>query len=254
MQSAPLQSGVTSPLARRIAEGKLKDPLFATYEKLLPIVASLDEAQARWGVKGSIAEIGVHRGAFFLPLAMCRRDGELAVAIDIFDRQELNWNPAGGAALQAPFRKAVETHLGSGQGVELITGDSLYISPTEVLASTGGVRVRLFSIDGSHSVHHTVSDIHLAAACVTPGAVVFLDDVKNWGWPGAIEGFARYMLLSDHHRLVPFWLLGNKLLMTTPSHHAQYLNVAEELAQRDGRKANVSYRVSRFFGHDVVGY
>ncbi len=84
--------------------------------------------------------------------------------------------------------------------------------------------------------------------------VVFLDDVKNWGWPGAIEGFARYMILSDHHRLVPFWLLGNKLLMTTPSHHARYLAYAISLAERDGRRPNATYRVSRFFGHEVLGY
>lgn len=244
-----------SPLAADLSRGAFADPAFASYAPLLPILAALDAHQRGLGIRGAVAEIGVYQGAFFLPLARCRREGETALAMDVFDRRDLNWNAAGGVASLPGFRAAVARHLGSEERVAYLEGDSLDLTPEAVLRATGGQRARLFSVDGSHSVHHTVNGIRLAGAVAVPGAVVFLDDVRNWGWPGVIEGFARYMLLSDHGRLVPFWPLGNKLLLTTPSHHAAHLAWAVDQARALGRaRENLDYRVSRFFGHDTLGY
>lgn len=121
----------------------------------------------------------MYRGAFFLPLARCRRADEVALAMDVFDRTELNWNTAGGVSSLPAFRASVARHLGSEDRVAYLEGDSLDLTAEAVLRAAG--RIRLFSVDGSHSVHHTVNDIRLAGGVAAPGAVVFLDDVTTCG-------------------------------------------------------------------------
>src|SRR5206468_3764068 len=58
-------------------------------------VYALNALQDRLGVQGGIAEIGVHHGRFFIALALARKSGEPAVAIDVFDMQEKNIDNSG---------------------------------------------------------------------------------------------------------------------------------------------------------------
>src|SRR4051812_24358153 len=61
----------------------------------IEFVVRVDEFQKGLGIKGGIAEIGVYHGKMFILLLLCRRLGEPAVAIDIFDEQWMNWDQSG---------------------------------------------------------------------------------------------------------------------------------------------------------------
>ena len=75
--------------------------------------------------------------------------------------------------------------------------DSTDIDDRFVLDKLDGQKVRLFSIDGGHTVEHTINDLRIAEACVTNGGIVFVDDYCNVNWPGVTEGLVRYMLFRD---------------------------------------------------------
>jgi hypothetical protein len=54
--------------------------------------------------------------------------------------------------------------------------------------------------------------------------------------------------------VVPFLLFGNKAFLCTVDYHEFFLEKAVELAESHGRVANQTYRVSEFFGHQVIGW
>jgi hypothetical protein len=206
-----------------------------------------------WSITGNVAEIGVAHGTFFIPLALCCDDDEVAIAIDVFEEREANWNPHGGSSDTARLR-ALSEAAGVGSITRFVVGDSLNVESKSILSVGNEIKTKLFSVDGAHSVHHTVNDLELASSVTMAGGVVFLDDVKNWGWPGVIEGFSRYSLLQPFPRLVPFLLFGNKFLLTTASHQHRWLKASVAYAESIGRKNESTYRVSRFFGWDAVGW
>ena len=61
----------------------------------LDILRTLSEAQDGAGVEGAVAEIGVHHGKLFIAMQLLNRPGAPAVAIDVFDDQELNVDQSG---------------------------------------------------------------------------------------------------------------------------------------------------------------
>jgi hypothetical protein len=213
-----------------------------------------DNEQKSLKISGNVAEIGVAEGSFFIPLALCCESDELAIALDVFDESELNWNPTGGRSSIETIRKVAELARVS-PIVRIIKADSLHVEASRIISTGADRKVRLFSIDGAHSTSHTVNDLTVAGEAICPGGIVILDDVQNWGWPGVIDGFARYSLLQPYPRLLPFFLFGNKMLLTTACHHRQMLEAAVRYTEGAlGRIAEHTYRISRFFGSDVVGF
>src|ERR1041385_1858191 len=57
--------------------------------------------QEEAGLAGNIAEIGVHHGCSALALVAAARPNETVIAIDLFDRQELNVDDSGAGSLTA---------------------------------------------------------------------------------------------------------------------------------------------------------
>lgn len=243
-----------SCLTRFLDEKIFEAKGFQYYEEITRTLCFFDVVQRELGIYGCVGEIGVADGALFVPLALCCRSDEIAVAIDVFDDLDRNWNPSGGQSSLPRLKTIISNCIGDDDQVRYLCGDSFYIGPETLRSVTGGKGFRLFSIDGAHSVHHTVSDLRLAGEVINPGGIVMLDDIKNWGWPGVVDGFARYMLLSDYQRLVPFFLYGNKLMLTTPGNQEFYLAKTVELAKQYGLVAEKSYRISKFFGSHVVGW
>lgn len=244
-----------SRLADFLERGLFEERGFEHDAQVTQTICFLDAVQREIGIQGCTGEIGVASGGVFVPLALCCRPDEYAVAIDIFDQAALNWDPGGGSSSLAEFRRILAGMVGGEERVRYIQGDSFFLRSDVVRAVTDGTGFRLFSIDGAHSAHHTVGDLRLAGELVTRGGIVMLDDIQNWGWPGVITGFARYMLLGDHQRLVPFFLYGNKLLLTTPSHREFYLEKTVELATLYGMSLeNDDYRISDFFGYRTMGW
>lgn len=60
-------------------------------------VKLLTQEQHRLGVFGSVGEIGVHMGKFFAPIAGFALEDEIAMAIDLFEDQNSNYDKSGAS-------------------------------------------------------------------------------------------------------------------------------------------------------------
>jgi hypothetical protein len=170
-------------------------------------IASLLDFQLDTGVQGAVGEIGVHHGKLFILLALGRRPGETAVAIDIFGDQHLNADRSG-AGDRAIFLANVRRWLGGGaQQLEILQRSSLEVRPEDLLQRCGPLRV--ISVDGGHTEACVINDLMLAQAVLAPKGLVVLDDQYNEFWPEVSSGVARY-LNDPQARLRPFALTPNK--------------------------------------------
>ena len=174
------------------------------------------------GVKGNIAEIGVHHGLFFFLLNAIRRDTERCFAIDLFDDQELNIDHSGSGSLST-FVSHLENLLPAEQEfVDVHKRDSLNFSIGEFERMFAPDGVKLFSVDGGHTVMHVCNDLSLVQEVVVPGAIVALDDFFGPHWPTVTEGFYLFME-TRNRRLSPLLFFQNKLFLTTLSEHDLWL-------------------------------
>jgi hypothetical protein len=173
---------------------------------LLPTLATLDAVMCEHGVGGAVCEIGVYHGRGFAPLALLRREGERAVAVDVFGQQSLNQD-ASGKGSEAAFHATLKRFGIGSDGVVVLSCDSTTLGADALLEAAGGA-IRLLSVDGSHTEAAAASDLRLAQATLAPGGVCILDDALNPDWPGVISGLARH--LAEGGSLVPFCLGYNK--------------------------------------------
>lgn len=181
------------------------------------VMALLLTRQVADGLRGGVAEIGVHHGRSFLLLANGLAPGESAVALDVFERQDLNQDGSGRGD-----RQVLEEHLrewAPEADVRVVARSSLEVAVEEAVEVFG--RTRMFSVDGGHTAEITRHDLELAEASLVEGGVVVLDDVLNGHWLGVFTGLAAYLL--DRPGLVPFALSPNKLYLTdSPDAAASY--------------------------------
>lgn len=195
-------------------EGWASDQLFQTID----LLSSLDINRS-----GGCAEIGVYRGKFYMLLNQVIAADERSWAIDVFDDQDLNVDHSGSglseylATFQSNLHK-FDAHGGANTGI--IVGDST--DPALDLERRIGLgALRFISVDGGHTVEHTLSDLHLSSRLINNQGVVILDDILNPHWLGVIEGAFRY--LSTFPTLVPFAIGHNKLYLCKLSYHDRYL-------------------------------
>ena len=165
-------------LDRYMAEGMSEVIGWFDYQALLALRV-LSAHQLANGVAGGVAEIGVHHGKSFAALALLNLDDEgidaadapahRAVAVDVFDDQLLNTDGSGEGDLET-FRATVRTWCGEDclapRRLSIVQQDSRTLTAQKVIAESGGVRPRIFSIDGSHTAEHTEADMHTAAGSV----------------------------------------------------------------------------------------
>jgi hypothetical protein len=213
-------------------------------------IVCLYEAQRRNGVRGSVAEIGVHHGKLFILLCLLRNDGEIAVGYDLFGQQDQNVDRSGKGSLEV-LRDHLRHMSVDTSHVRLITANSLELTGARVVRDSES-RVRLFSIDGGHTADITRNDLSIAAEAIADDGVIILDDFFNESWPGVSTGTAQF--LRDHPKaLVPFAIVGNKVFFARTDQAAdafrRILSRAaigvEYLQGKDGE----------FFGHPVfVGF
>lgn len=181
----------------------------------------LNRYQHNHGERGSVCEIGVHHGRLFILLALLRQTGEIAVAVDLFEKQYLNVD-FSGSGNRTKFWNNIDRWIGSRTDIETLSVDSLTLSPEELLILADDQTVRLFSVDGGHTSRHLLSDVALAARVLTPHGVVIVDDFYNPDWPGVNEGVFRY--LQNAPRLAPFCYGDNKLYLCAMDQHAAMLD------------------------------
>lgn len=194
---------------------------------MLWLCKALVEEQRRCGVTGSLTEIGVHHGRFFIGLHLLSAPSEKSLAIDLFDDQATNIDSSGKGD-KATFLRNLQRFGGGDEGLQILACDSTNLTGVDVLDRVGPVR--LFSVDGGHTAEIVASDMHLAAEVLTDGGIVIGDDVFNDQWPGVAEGTLRF--LDSSSDLVPFAIGFNKVLFTNPPHADAYREVTTSFARR----------------------
>jgi len=163
--------------------------------------------QEEAGLAGNIAEIGVHHGCSALALIAAARPEETMVAIDLFDRQDLNLDDSGRGSLSA-FRGHLQ-YLFPRAEVHTVATSSVEICGAE--KKHGLADLRFFSLDGGHTRALTLNDLEIADASLAPHGIAVLDDVFNVSWPGVVSGL--FAFLARRPDLVPFAIFPNKVFL-----------------------------------------
>src|ERR1041385_2970068 len=216
MNVARLTSYILGNKEHNLVEGWLD-------EGAMSAVVALAQWQERRGARGDIAEIGVHHGKFFILLANLRREDEWAFAVDVFADQHLNTDHSGSGHLR---RFGDNTgRMTDNRRIAVIQKDSKTLLQSDFDTSAGR-QIRLFSIDGSHPVEPTFSDLRTASALRAPEGLIILDDFYNPDWPGVQEGLHRF-LREASTGITPFAYGNNKLYLCREAAHDGYLEYVE---------------------------
>lgn len=212
-----------------------------TESSAFSLLGVINQLQRDAGVRGPIAEIGVHHGQLFVAMKLLQQPGEGAIAIDLFGDQESNIDKSGEGNLDE-FLRSLD-RWADRDDLIIRQGDSTKIAPGDIPAMTG---VRLFSVDGGHTEEIVVSDMRLAEQSLVDGGVVIADDVFNPQWPGVAVGTVHY--LEHGAGLVPFYIGYNKVLFTQPEHAARYRHAVDQVY---GRRTMTAVFETVFGGHPV---
>jgi hypothetical protein len=209
------------------------------------VVRALSDQQDVDGVRGAVAEIGVHHGRLFIGLQLLVPPGTPAVAIDLFENQADNTDLSGKGD-RARFEANVRA-WGDWDAVRVHSVNSRSVTPAELQDWAAG-RIRLFSVDGGHTADLVASDLRLAEATLADGGVVVVDDVFNPEWPGVATG--TYAHLAAGSALVPITVAYDKVYFTNSEAAADRYRAAMERAFEPLLRAKV--KESAFAGFPVT--
>jgi hypothetical protein len=216
-------------------------------------LTSLDAVIIRWllswqeslGIHGNLCEIGAHHGRLFFLLALWRKAGESALAIDLFEDDNLN---VGVHAGRAESFKHHALRLGIELSpAEVMKGSSLDISAEQILERAGGP-IRLFSVDGGHMYQHVENDLRLARQCLCSQGIVAVDDFFNLGWPEVT--FATYDFLRACPELVPVIASQKKLYLV----HRDFAACALDFARSTPLPGTILEFPIMYLGNRVVQF
>ena len=220
-------------------------------EVAIALIISLDRAQQEYEVKGNICEIGVHHGRLFILLDLLTREGENALAIDVFSEQHLNYDQSGKGDRDI-FLNNIDTHVKTQANLRVVQSDSSILDGSKIIELAGG-EIRLFSIDGSHTKEMTYHDLTTASHALTPGGIIILDDYFNEAWPGVSEGAHHFFADNKSPLVVPFAVGGNKVFLTTPSMSTIYRDWLFNNLVMDKQKMWFKKKHNALLGYDVFG-
>jgi hypothetical protein len=195
--------------------------------------------------EGTVGEVGVHYGDYFIILARMASDHETLWACDVFDDQQYNTDHSGKGN-ESVFRNNVMRF--AARSVENVVRKSSYfllrdgyLPPTPF---------RLLSIDGSHTQVATFNDLVWGATCLAEGGILILDDVLHPTWPGVTRGLRAYWHVHDrkYKYLAPIFLGVKKLWLTSRTWHSNYSVALRYAAKHAQNKTHRAFLVgfSRF--------
>lgn len=220
-----------------------------------PLAKTISDYQIKNAIQGGALEIGVHHGKFFIVLHnLTNTTLEPSVAIDIFDEQTLNIDSSGKGNREI-FDRNVAKYAINPKSIHCISRDSTELSAADIvkIESEYG-KFRIISIDGGHTVEHTINDFNIASNLICNGGVVVLDDYYNQDWPGVHEGIA-YIFLHNRPKLVPFLIAPNKLFFTTISYRKKMFDlITNFIKNRTFRIEKGKLKIVKMYGYDVLSY
>lgn len=202
------------------------------------LVHEIAKHQLATGVRGDVAEIGVHHGQLLIFLMMLLRKDEHAIAIDLFEDQHLNIDGSGKGDREILMGNLERFCPKQMSQLAVLTGDSTKMKPGAIRAA-GRNPVRLFSVDGGHTRDIVLNDLFLAADSLHEAGVVVADDVFNAYFPGVGEGLAAYIsggvdispfrsYQNANRRLLPFAIGCNKVLLAFEPYRTKYAQLLEK--------------------------
>jgi hypothetical protein len=201
--------------------------------KLFDVVDAL--AECGINRKGGVAEIGVHHGKFYIMLNHTTDALDTSYAIDVFGLQHLNIDKSGLGDRYAFERNLKELDKHKGENTRIFEMDSL--SLTNQIPDSS---LRFISVDGGHTVEHTMYDLRLAERLIANEGVVILDDIMGEYWCGVTEGYIKYAL--TYPSIVPFAMGLNKLFLCKLSHQEHYFKIMQKLSTKQ----------TKFVGYPII--
>ncbi|MCO4319643.1 class I SAM-dependent methyltransferase [Phyllobacterium sp. 21LDTY02-6] len=222
-------------------------------DRIIQILQFTREYHDEMDIRGSIGEIGVHHGKLFFLLASLARADEDCVAIDLYENQVKNLDHSGKGSLEI-FTGHLDTLFPQmKRQVKAVAADSMSLTPSNVRDKLGVDKMRLFSVDGGHTIMHVVNDLSIAQELIVPGGIIMLDDFLGPLWPTVTEGYFEYMRTANR-RLVPFLSFQNKLFLTTYSEGPEVLaKLRSSLDRMVGKEIHSGkWRYSTLNGHQIL--
>ena len=235
----------------------LKDYLAGPFAKIqgwcLPhlwqSIQPIHEFQVARGMNRPVAEIGVHRGKFFIGLVKTKCVPKGNLAIDLFDKQEFNLDKSGSGNAVELEKNLAECGI-SPEAVEIWPADSLTLSDEDLRKITQLCgEFSFFSVDGCHLAEHTLNDARVAMRLTAPEGIIFIDDYYHPNWPGVQEGIAK-LYFTDMPRFVPLLYSCGKLFLAHISYHAVYLECVA--AFLEANHSGTAIKRVRRFGYDSL--
>ena len=129
--------------------------------------------------QGAVAEIGVHHGKSFVPLARFSGTRKLYV-IDIFEDQEKNIDQSGCGSRTEFVSNLKRFDIDMGR-VTIDQRVSSEVTANDIVNKVG--KVAFFHIDGGHHLDAVSADIKLACDVADDDTILVIDDVFRPEWP-----------------------------------------------------------------------
>jgi hypothetical protein len=212
-------------------------------------VVLLSDFQQQLGIEGGMCEIGVHHGLFFIALCLLRSTREKALAIDVFENQDLNIDNSGCGDFETLIEN-IKKHIGSLDRIEILKSDSTQVKPQDILSRMQGEKVRIFSVDGCHTKEHTLKDLKLAQSVLSPGGIIVLDDFYNPWWPGVDEAAHHLFHSCPELNLKAIGYGDNKLFLTTEDYYETYYQYMQKVVS----KAASRWKPVTLWGHQTFAF
>lgn len=212
------------------------------------ILDTLAEFQNINSVSGAVMEIGIHHGKFFIPIHNKICDNECSYAVDVFDMQEFNVDGSGCGNLEA-FQQNLLKFGKTPEKCNIIKADSTAWDYTDIDYAEEKVnrRLRIISIDGSHTMSATFIDLLECEKRLVSGGIIFIDDYTNVHWPGVACGVNKFFL-QYAPRVAPFFFGLNKLILCHVSWHEKYLELIKNLTAN-----KCDTKLVEMFGYKLYG-
>lgn len=141
------------------------------------------------GTQGAIAEIGVHHGKSFIPLALCN-DSRNCYAIDIFGQQGLNIDVSGKGDRER-FVANLLAHQVRASDIHIDARLSTDVKADDITGKVG--KVRFFHIDGGHHFDAITGDLKLGEQVLLDDGIIAVDDVFRPEWPEVSIGLFAFL-------------------------------------------------------------
>jgi hypothetical protein len=171
------------------------------------------------GIRGHVAEIGVHHGKYLIWMALHLRMGERAAGFDLFELAQSENIDHSGSGNLASLRVNAAHYTAPG-AVEALATNSLRLPLCFFQEQRLQGLVRFFSVDGGHFVDHAYEDCWSAWSALAPGGIISVDDFLHG--VSVMQGTLRFLDANADARA---FLVGpNKLFICHRDFYTTYFN------------------------------